>query len=247
MLEDYFLNKLTVFLLPILLIFTSTILITFLIIKRYSRALTRLYKMNFHGVENERKRIANDLHDQIGFTITQVRSSLELASEKTQNTDSHYQINLAQIEISDLHLTLRQLIENIYPRELMYANWKYSFEMLANRLSIGDRKVEMSIDVEKEIGVHQLNQLFRLTQEILSNIYTHAAVQRINVQIYEDNKDLVLSFTYKNNKGRGSKHKLLNLNGRGLFIISERINLLGGIYKIFEADDYFHQVIKFKI
>jgi signal transduction histidine kinase len=38
--------------------------------------------MNFNGVEMERKRIANDIHDQVGYNIMQVKNALHEATKK---------------------------------------------------------------------------------------------------------------------------------------------------------------------
>jgi len=199
--------------------------------------------MNFKGVETERKRIANDMHDQVGFTIMQVRNSLHEASERELDSQALEQIKQAQHLIGDLHLSLRQLIENVYPRELMESNWKESFKQLATGMSLGNKHVEMDIEVESELSAKQLNQMFRLTQEMLANIFTHAKVERVTMQIYEEDNIVMLSFTYKSNCMRIPIIK--RLHGRGTFIIKERMRLLEVQYKKYYENGYKHEIIHF--
>ena len=77
--EDYFLINLAAIIIPAFILLISSIVISYLMLRRYSTAVKRLFQMNFNGVENERKRIANDIHDQIGFSLTQVRNTLHLS------------------------------------------------------------------------------------------------------------------------------------------------------------------------
>jgi glucose-6-phosphate-specific signal transduction histidine kinase len=241
--EDYFLIRLGAILIPTALLLIFSVIISYSIIKRYRKAVKRLYQMNFKGVETERKRIANDMHDQVGFTIMQVRNSLHEVSEKVLASQALEQIKQAQHLIGDLHLSLRQLIENVYPRELMESNWNESFKLLATGMSLGNKYVEMDIEVESELSTKQLHQMFRLTQEMLANIFTHAKVERVTMQIYEEDNIVMLSFTYKSNWVRIPIIK--RLHGRGTFIIKERMRLLEAKYKKYYKDGYKHETIYF--
>lgn len=245
--NDYFLVRLGVIIIPAFILLIATILISFLIIRKYSRAVKRLYQMNFNGVEFERKRIANDMHDQIGYTIIQLRNSLFEASNKTVDVNVLNQINIAQRQISDLHLSLRYLIENIYPRELMDSNWKASFEHLANGLSIGGKNVQLDVDddVDFELSNSQLHNMFRLTQEMLANIFMHGNTNRVNLQIYIEGNTLCLNFTYR---PMGFSIPLARkLSGRGSFIIAERLRLLNANIQKLKVDGYCHEIISFPI
>lgn len=241
--EDYFLIRLVAIIAPAFSLLFGSMAISLLIIKKYSRAVKRLYQMNFNGVETERKRISNDMHDQVGFTIMQVRNALHEASEKELDSQALEQIKQAQYLIGDLHLSLRQLIENVYPRELMESNWKESFKQLATGMSLGNKYVEMDIEVESDLSTKQLHQMFRLTQEMLANIFTHAKAERVTMQIYEEDNIVMLSFTYKSNWMRIPIIK--TLHGRGTFIIKERMRLLEAKYKKYYEDGYKHETIYF--
>jgi signal transduction histidine kinase len=245
--EDYFLINLAAIIVPAFVLLINSIVISYLLLRRYSTAVKRLYQMNFNGVENERKRIANDIHDQIGFSLTQVRNTLHEATRLQTNQRALEELNNAQLLIGDLHFSLRSLVENIYPRELMAENWKASFAGLANAMSIGQNHIELEIEIDLELSQKQIHQMFRLSQEMLSNIINHSQANWISFQIYNDQKSVILNFMYRHRKIGTPKIKLIVQNGRGSFIIEERLRLLDAKLRRSIEDGYTHESITFNI
>jgi two-component system NarL family sensor kinase len=245
--EDYFLINLAAIIIPAFILLISSIVISYLMLRRYSTAVKRLYQMNFNGVENERKRIANDIHDQIGFSLTQVRNTLHEATRLQTNQRALEELNNAQLLIGDLHFSLRSLVENIYPRELMAENWKASFAGLANAMSVGSIHVELEIEFDIELSQKQLHQMFRLSQEMLSNIINHGHANWIAFQIYHDQKSVNLNFTYRNSETNKITRNSFFQGGRGSFIIEERMRLLDAKLRKHSENGYKHENITFNI
>ncbi len=243
--EDYFLINLSAVIVPAFILLFGSVVISYLLLKRYSLAIKRLYQMNFNGVEMERKRIANDLHDQIGFTLTQVRNTLKEASRLQTDKNATAELQSAQFLISELHLSLRRLVENVYPRELMLDNWKDSFTSLAQAMSIGHCHIEVDIEVESEISQKQLHQMFRLSQELLANIINHNHSKWISLQIYEEQNKICLNFSYRYKKILHSLRQGNYPRGRGSFIIHERLRLLNAQLKKHKKDGYQYELITF--
>jgi len=245
--EDYFLINLAAIIIPAVILLISSVVISYLLLRRYSIAIKRLYQMNFNGVENERKRIANDIHDQIGFSLTQVRNALHEASTLQTNQRAIDELTNAQLIIGDLHFSLRSLVENIYPRELLVENWKNSFKGLANVMSIGKYHIELDIEIELELSQKQIHQMFRLSQEMLSNIINHSKAIWITFQIYNDNKSVILHFNYRVKDNTNQIIKINSQNGRGSFIIDERMRILNAKFHKYEEDGYQNELIIFNI
>jgi len=245
--EDYFLINLAAIIIPAFILLISSIVISYLMLRRYSTAVKRLFQMNFNGVENERKRIANDIHDQIGFSLTQVRNTWHEAARLQTNQRALNELKTAQLLIGDLHFSLRSLVENIYPRELMVDNWKDSFKGLANAMSVGPIHVELEIEFDIELSQKQLHQMFRLSQEMLSNIINHGKANWIAFQIYHDHKSVNLNFTYRNSETNKMTRNSYFQSGRGSFIIEERMRLLDAKLRKHSEDGYNHENITFNI
>ena len=247
-LGDYFLIELSAILLPAVAILLFSIFMMRVIIRRYSKTLKRLYKMNFHGVEIERKRIANDLHDQVGASLQQVKKALDVASHSLDKSIAIKELNYAKLVVAELHLELRQLVENIYPRDLMISNWKDSLLNLADSMSFSKQFVSLTIDVEFKLSVTELHQMFRIIQEKLTNIFAHTTVMRVTLQIYEESGYLIMNFSYVKNKKSliWLSGKYWQKKGRGSFVIHERLRILNAVQVRLIEDGYIHELVKFK-
>jgi signal transduction histidine kinase len=246
-LEDYFIINLAAIIVPAGIMLLSSLLISYLLFRRYSIAIKRLYQMNFNGVENERKRIANDIHDQIGFSLTQVRNALHEVTALQTNQRAIAELKNAQLIIGELHFSLRSLVENIYPKELMVDNWQDSFKALANAMSIGQHHIELDIEIDLELSQKQLHQMFRLSQEMLSNIISHSQAKWVTFQIYNDQKSVFLHFTYRGPNFGIRKLKYLFSHGRGSFVIEERMRLLNAKRELTFENGHNHELIMFNI
>ncbi len=242
---DIFLFRLTVILLPAFCILIFSFAMSWTIIKRYQKALTRLYQMNFQGVEFERKRIANDLHDYIGYTVASMKSSLsEIVEHSSTNGDAKIPVEKSLNLLTDFHTEIRHLIEGVYPRDLMDNNWRSSFQRLADGLSFGGKQVELFIEVSAELKLEQLHHLYRLTQELLANIFLHADVTIITVQMYEEGDLLYITFTHK---GKRKKSFESLRPGRGSYVVTERLRILKGSMSVIQDSECIHQTLKVKI
>jgi signal transduction histidine kinase len=245
---DYFLIELSAILLPAVAILLFSVFVMLLFIRRYSRTLKRLYQMNFHGVELERKRIANDLHDQVGASLQQVKKALDVASHSLDKSNAINELNYAKLVVTELHLDLRQLVENIYPRDLMISNWKDSLLNFADSMSYSKQFVSLTIDVDFILSVTELHQMFRIIQEKLTNIFAHTTVKRVTLQIYGENGYLIMNFAYVKNKNSliWLSDNYWKKKGRGSFVIHERLRILNAVQVKLIEDGYIHELIKFK-
>jgi hypothetical protein len=83
--EDYFLIRVAAIIVPAFALLIGSMIISLLVIKRYSRAVKRLYQMNFHGVETESIMLPES------WTRSLVKKSLNLTKryDQTNPTQIH--------------------------------------------------------------------------------------------------------------------------------------------------------------
>ncbi|MFN2502370.1 MAG: PAS domain S-box protein [Pyrinomonadaceae bacterium] len=184
--------------------------------------------------ENERRRIARDLHDQLGQRLTGLR--LKIASLKTDvATDDKVLERVQGIEeiAAAVDTEVGFLVWELRPASLdehglvsavksFVEDWSRHYQTEADFMTNGLRTPRFDKDIE--------TQLYRIVQEGLNNIVKHAQASRVSVLLKCDGDDLKLIIE-DNGVGfdpatKGASREV----GRGLGLIGmgERAMLVGG-------------------
>jgi len=183
--------------------------------------------------EDERRRIARELHDEAGQALTALILNLEVAEQSRRGLDA---AQLAKLKgIAEHTLTeVRRLIYDLRPSILD------DFGLAAALRSYVKETIEpQGIEVAMNIaGLHDRlpsyveTAVFRIVQEALTNILKHAGANRAKVDVAQRDGRIEMTIT---DDGRG-----FNLNevttsregGMGLLGMRERAGLLGGTMTI---------------
>lgn len=186
--------------------------------------------------EEERKRVAMDIHDGPAQTMANVVLRAEIA-ERLLTTN---QIDLAVKELKDLKLMVRdslvdvrQIIFNLRPMALddlglLPTLRKYFQEMSKRGLNIELRFAGK----EKRLSSSMEVAIFRLIQEVINNILKHA--NATYAQAYVEYADKYIKVTIQDNGiGFNEKEVLNNRNNLGLIGMKERVELLEGEFNIY--------------
>ncbi len=211
-------------------VFVLLIIIAFFVVTiiRYQRKKTSLHRericAEINSLENERLRIAKDLHDDLGSTLSAIK--LKLHSIEPGN---HENVSLAEQSgnyIDEAMVKLRNISMNITPQILQRRGLAAALgELLQMTLSSTGINVNASCDIhlqDKDTGIH----IYRIVQEIITNIVRHA--DAANVMIHLAMPDSRYIFLHIQDDGKGfSKRAVLNNNcGQGLQNIMSRVDIL---------------------
>jgi signal transduction histidine kinase len=191
--------------------------------------------------EEERKRIARELHDGIGQVFTALALGLSGVEETMPRDPVLARAQVANLkELSMRTMTeMRQLVSDLRPAQLDDLGLVPALHWLANE--VRDR---LHIDVRVQVTGHRHRLapeietvLFRITQEALTNVAKHAHAQQAIIQLTfcNDQVELVVE-----DNGVGMKPEQVNLRqiryqGWGLAGIQERAALVGGTFDIDSA------------
>lgn len=131
------------------------------------------------GQEQERYRIANDLHDSLGGMITAIQRHVsELARRATAHDDG-----LAQRTVSisaNASQELRRIAQNLMPRSLTLLGLEGAIEDLAAQLEAqGLRCQFQTIGLKGRLPEEVAVTLFRIVQELTNNIVKHAQADQV--------------------------------------------------------------------
>ena len=188
------------------------------------------------GQEEERKRLARELHDGIGQMLT----GLKLDSENLKNLPF---INEKQRKLFEEHQKLidetieatRTVSFNLMPSVLTDFGLPSALRLLTERTSKSAGFAAKFNDFTENFDIPNKieNNLYRITQEALNNIVKHAKAHKIVVELSNiDNKFITLSIV---DDGKGfdtKKSKKNKITGNGLGNIQTRVRLLNGSIKI---------------
>ena len=180
--------------------------------------------------EDERQRLSQELHDELGQSLTAIKVMAVTAAHKKadikQTTDSI-------ISVCDHLMTVvRSMMHQLHPLVLTELGLKATMEDLLNHWALRNPALKLTIVCPDEIETLEQKisiQVFRIVQECLTNIVRHAQANQaiISLEIVQPSttgKALRLSVT---DDGQGCAAEMLK-SGFGLLGIRERINSLGG-------------------
>lgn len=147
------------------------------------------------GQDKERKRIAADLHDRIGSSLSAIKLHLGGVA-KSLDAPEQKQVQFAKVSsmFDEVVKEVRQVSHDLASGVLM----KFGLVSALKDLSEG---IESSGGIRIKFYTHgvdeRLNQrteisLYRITQEIVSNILKHSQAREITIQLTRDNDDLLL-------------------------------------------------------
>ena len=187
--------------------------------------------------EHERKRIAREIHDDLGQNLLALRIEADMLATRTM--ERHPRLHArAQATLRQIDATIksvRQIINDLRPNVLdlgLSAAVEWQVAEFVRRTGIVCELVDEPKEVQLSDNI--ATAFFRILQESLSNIVRHAQASRVRVELKMTGNRL--SMTVADN-GVGLRPRERGKSGSfGLVGIEERIGILGGSFTIGGAD-----------
>lgn len=202
-------------------------------LKRSQELLRELTAHQDRVKEAERKRIAREIHDELGQTLLALRIDVSMLDARTAK--SHPRLNEkvrgALNQIDATVKTIRTIINNLRPAVLDLG----LTAAIEWQVSEFRRRSGIACDLfmgEKEFVVDdtRATSLFRILQESLTNVIRHANASHVVIELYQEDNRLVMKIT---DNGVGIyPDTRKNANSFGLVGVEERIHALGGEFQI---------------
>jgi signal transduction histidine kinase len=180
--------------------------------------------------EEERIRIAREVHDELGQALTGLKLKLIWLTSRLPKTSKplRNQARSMSAHIDQTIHAIRRISTELRPGVLDTAGLLAAIEWQAHEFeSQTGIRCRVHAAITETIWDQDLNTaFFRIFQETLTNIIRHAKATRVDVRLAEEEHQLVLEV--KDN-GRGiSDEQINNTKSIGLLGIRERAALLGG-------------------
>ncbi|MFN0173861.1 MAG: ATP-binding protein [Saprospiraceae bacterium] len=181
------------------------------------------------GQEDERSRLARELHDGLGGMLSGVKQSLN-GMKGNQILSETGAVALGQV-IDDLDRSigeLRHIARNMMPEALVRFGLKDALHDYCDHLRLTSGLVVhyQAFGLEKRLPQQTEVILFRIVQELLNNIVKHADAKQVLVQLIENDGRVNLTVE---DDGKGfDPEKLKVAPGVGWLNIQSRVEYLGG-------------------
>ncbi len=187
--------------------------------------------------EEERARIAREIHDEFGQVLTYMRIDLMWMKKKMPESMDGFCDKVQEL-IDTVDKTIESVTKiatELRPRILDDLGLLTAIEWQAREFrKHHDIKVELSFEpVDMTVSPSSTTAIFRIFQEALTNTARHANATLVNVSLRKKNGSL--SLEVKDNGIGGAQNKLEDPSSIGLIGIRERILFLGGTLKITSA------------
>ncbi len=177
--------------------------------------------------ERERRRWAQELHDDALQGLAAIRITLATALESDESERANRIESAAAQTVEQLEgqiNELSRLINDLRPAALERLGLAGALEALAERTSArGDIAVEAVVEIDGGLSGEEERTVYRLVQESLTNVVKHAAATSVTVTARLVDHEVEIAVE---DNGRGFDPE--SVDGRGLLGMRERIELLGG-------------------
>lgn len=198
----------------------------------------RLLERLISAQEEERKRVARELHDELGQSLGSTALSVELAQREIGNGDEPASSHLERAHdlIADATDRMYQLIHGLRPSVLddlglvaaLRSHLKQLFDPLGIEYEIDASQIGDRLDPIVETA------LFRIHQEALTNIMRHAKAEHVQLKLWRGEGVIVAEIQDDGVGFDPDSFKDGNRGGRGYGLLGmrERALLLGGEIEI---------------
>jgi two-component system NarL family sensor kinase len=187
------------------------------------------------GEEQERKRIARDLHDGIGSMLSSQKMRLMKMNTDPEGSNKAEISNTIGI-LSNSILELRQVAYNLMPEVLSRMGLSDALSDLcfmykSDKVDINFHANEIGADIPENIQI----SIYRIVQELVNNALKHADATEILVDCSQNGN---LFFITVEDNGKGFPHPDKTHAGQGLKNLHNRVHLLKGSIEVDSSPEH---------
>lgn len=191
----------------------------------------KILRNTVQAQEKERKRIAQDLHDEVGAMLSVVKLNVGRIEKKIDDVKPRTLASETKLYLDDVITQVRRISRDLMPPSLEKLGLSCALEEMVTWINKSDQiKVVFSksgepfrLEIKKELAV------FRIIQELLNNALKHSNASQILIKSRFTNDYMAVSVT---DNGVGFEPEKLKNTGLGLKNLESRSELMGAAYKL---------------
>lgn len=179
--------------------------------------------------ENERKRIASDLHDGVGQTMSAAKINLSMLQNELQFKDDNQLHSFEKVVglVDESCREVRSVSHSMMPNALLKSGLASAIKNFVNQIDHRALSVDFYSDgLNAPLNTNNEVVLYRVIQECVNNVIKHANATKLYISLIKDENEI--SVTIEDNGKGFDASKAENFEGIGLKNIQTRINYLKG-------------------
>jgi PAS domain S-box-containing protein len=208
--------------------------------KKAEEALRKAREERLRELERVRTRIATDLHDDIGSSLTQIVVLSEVARQRTEGHDEKLSEPLIKITrvSNELVEAMSDIVWAINPKkdhmsDLVQRMRRFASDIFTSCEIKFSLHVPAASDLEVQLGANVRREIFLIFKECVNNIAKHSGCAAAEIDFYLEHHTLILRLR---DDGVGFDPALVGdaylKGGNGLISMRRRTEELGGLFEI---------------
>lgn len=186
--------------------------------------------------ENERKRIASELHDSLGQNLLIIKNRAVLGMRNKKDNVQEEQLKEISIAATSAIDEVRRTSYNLHPYQLDRLGLTKTLKSILNNID-NSSDINFSESIERIDGLftkeNEIN-IYRIVQECINNIVKHSGADNASINIKKNQKDIKINVN-DDGKGFDAVHIYADRDpakGFGIKNISRRVNIIGGSFNL---------------
>lgn len=188
----------------------------------------KLAQRYIDGLERERKRLAKELHDGVCNDLLGIGIQMQSLPPTEESRDE------VKAMLEKVRSDVRFISHELMPPQFQRVTLKEVVEDYAGRI-LSAQPVGWTLAVDDggydwgSVPENQAYEVYRILQELLSNVLKHAEANRIDLRLVLSGRTLVLQISYC---GKTYPVHVEKRNGIGLTTVSERAKSIGAVFSV---------------
>ena len=204
-------------------------------IRRNRQELRRLTEKLFQSQEEERRRIARELHDESGQSLTAVKLALERLEQNVSSQEKGLKEEIGEIirMVQRTSSEIRRLSYHLHPTLLSDLGLEPALDLYFKEIkNHTGHNIEFSmVGFDRRLDVDMETVFYRFSQEALTNTLKHSGADNFRLSIIKSYPKIIFR---AEDDGIGFDTQIIGSDKRnlGLLGMRERTSLLGGTFQL---------------
>lgn len=195
-----------------------------LLLEKYNEQLKKDREKNIHiAILTERNRIAKELHNAVGHTLSSSILQVESLKIISKEEEVIKRLDILQETLTRGMEDIRKSIHNLYNESL---DLKAQIEKLC--ASVPSIDVELAYKIDDDLSYDMKYDILSIVKEGISNCAKHSNADKLKISLYEQPK--FYSIVIKDNGSNFDEESIKNTKGIGLLSIKEIAHKYNGLF-----------------